>query len=239
MTRKARYTAPLFDLDTLVLANEEFVNDVDTTVWTVTASDAGTGLVGDDARGVLTLTPADGTVTDNDEIYALKPNSCAIFAASRPLYFRCRLQFTETAAGVYNAACGFGSAVAANFIVDNGGGLRTSGCYAAIEKRDGETQWRLSVRNGTGNASTLSTATAGGANYQTLEVAVEDFDATTMVVTGFVDGVRMKDSNGVPIRLTVAVAGAVTMAPFVGAKLGAITNNDLLLVDLVYAHQLR
>jgi hypothetical protein len=121
----------------------------------------------------------------------------------------------------------------------HGAGLRASGCIEALEKRDGETQWRLTTRNGSTTTSTLSSTTAGGSSYQTLEIEVQDFDASSMVVTARVDGQTLLDANNRPIRHTVLIAAATEMAVWVGAKLGAITNNDVLNVDYVYAHQAR
>lgn len=238
MTRKARYTAVLNDLDTFHIFSD-FCEDQTDLLFVDTVTDSGTVLMGDAARGVAALTPSDGTVADNDEVYLATPNENFIFASGRPLYARVRLQFTETASGIYNAAVGFANAVAANLIVDDGAGLRASGCIVAIEKRDGETKWRLTTRNGSTVSTGLSQITAGGAAYQTLEIEIEDFDAVNMVVTAFVDGVPMRDSNNFPLRHFVAIASATEMQGFMGAKLGAITNNDVLNVDFAYFHQLR
>jgi len=37
--------------------------------WTSTLTDSGTAAVGDEVGGVVTLSPSDGTVADNDEAY--------------------------------------------------------------------------------------------------------------------------------------------------------------------------
>lgn len=238
MANLARFTGPLWDLDTFHIFDDFWMDQTDLT-WVDVVTDTGTVLMNDIANGTAALTPSDGTVADNDEVYLRSANENFIFASGRPLYARCRLQFIETAAGVYNAFFGFANAIAADFIVDNGGGLRASGCIAAIEKRDGETQWRLTSRNGATVNSTLSTKTAGGAAYQVLEVIVNDFDGANMQVVGKVDGEFLRDSAGKVITHFVAIASATEMHVGLGAKLGAITNNDLLNADYVYAHQLR
>jgi hypothetical protein len=93
---------------------------------------------------------------------------------------------------------GFANAPAANLIVDDGGGLRASGSILAIEKRDGETAWRLTTRNGSTVTSTLSTQTAVMASgvYQVVEVEAEDVGNGTLVCTARVNGRLLTDSNG-------------------------------------------
>ncbi len=234
----SRYTAPLRDLDTFYVFDDFDKDQSD--LWAVdTITDSGTAAVGDATRGIMVLTPSDGTVADNDEVYLATPNELFIFATNRPLYARGRLQFTETASGVYNAAFGFASAVGANLIVDDGAGLRASGCIAAIEKRDGETTWRLSTRNGSTVTSTASATIAGGSSYQILEIFIHDWDGVSMQVSGKVDGNYLRDTNGNIIRHTVLIASATEMQLFAGAKLGAITNNDTLNLDYWYAAQAR
>lgn len=238
MPKAGRFTSPLWDLDCMVLF-DDFTDDQVDTRWTDVVTDTGTVAVGDASRGIAVLTPSDGTVADNDEVYLRSANEVFLIADGRPMYGRARLQFTETAAGVYNAFFGFGNAIAADFIVDDGAGLRASGTIIALEKRDGETLWRLTTRNGSAVTSTLSTKTAGGAAYQSLELFVNEYDGTSCIVTARVDGDFLKDSSGNMIRHTMLYASATEMHVGAGAKLGAITINDVLNLDFVYAHQYR
>lgn len=233
-----RFTAPLWDVDTFYVFDDFWADQVDTQ-WVDTITDTGTVLINDAAGGIATLTPSDGTVTDNDEVYLASANELFLFLAKRNIYGRCRLNFVETAAGIYNAFFGFMNAVAANAIVDDGAGLRASGSILALEKRDGETAWRLTTRNGSTVTSTLSTAstTMIAGQYQILEVQAEDVGNGTLRCSARVNGRNLTDVNGLLIRHSVAIASATEMQVGVGAKLGAITNNDLLLVDYIYAAQ--
>jgi hypothetical protein len=233
-----RETAPLWDLDTFFVF-DDFWGDQTDLFWIDTITDLGSAAVGDASRGIITLTPSDGTVADNDEVYLASANQLFIFAASRPLYARSRLQFTETAAGIYNAFFGFMSGVAADAIVDNGGGMRASGSLAVIHKIDGETVWRCTTRNGSSTTTTVSTTTAGGAAFQELEVIGQDTDGVNFTFTFKVNGVYLRDANGLVIRHSVPIASASIMAAAAGAKLGAITNNDTLNIDYIYAAQHR
>lgn len=232
-----RFTSPLWDLDTAYLF-DDFQKTIVAGEWVATLTDTGTAAVGDAAGGIVTLTPSDGTVADNDEVYLFSAKELYKFLANRNIYGRTRVSFVETAAGIYNAVFGFANAVAADFIVD-GGGLRASGSIIALEKRDGETAWRLTTRDTAGAVSTLSTAstTMTSGQFQVLEVQAEDVGNGTMRCSARVNGRNLVDVNGAPIRHSVLIASATEMSVGVGAKLGAATNNDLLLVDYIYAAQ--
>lgn len=239
MANLNRFTAPLWDLDVFHVFDDFWMDQTDLT-FVDTVTDSGSVAIGDATRGIATLTPSDGTVADNDEVYLASANELFLFAAGRPIYGRCRLQFTETASGVYNAAFGFQNAVGANSLIDDGGGPKVSGSTLAIAKIDGETVWRLYTACNGVSTTTKSQTTAGGSAYQVLEIFCEDVgDGVNMRVLAKVDGEYLKDANGYVIRHTVAIASATEMQVFAGAKLGAATNNDVLLVDYIYAHQAR
>ena len=233
-----RFTAPLWDLDTAYLF-DDFEETLSTNRWTATLTDTGTAAVGDALGGILTVTPSDGTVADNDEAYVASAKALFQFTAGRNLYARFRLTFTETASGVYNAFAGFMSSVGANAIVDDGGGLRASGSILAIHKIDGETVWRFTVRNGSNVTTTASVQSAVMASgvYQVLEVQGEDVGNGSFRCCARVNGKYLTDANGLVIRPSVLISGSSLMQVGFGAKLGAVTNNDLLLVDHVYAAQ--
>lgn len=208
--------------------------------WTTVVSDSGTIAGGDAANGILTLTPSDGTVADNDEAYLKASNETFLVAAGKPLYGECRLQFTEINTDDANVAFGFANAVAANLIVDDGAGLRTSGSILAIYKVDGETVWRCVSRNSGASEVTItqSTTTAGGSSYQRLQIEVVDVRGTTATVVFKVDGIHLKDSNNVTIKHEITIASQTEMQPFVGVKNGG-ANLETVLVDWIVAGQTR
>lgn len=218
----------------------DFVDDQSDLFFVDTITDTGSALVGDAVGGIMVLTPSDGTVADNDEVYLASANEIFKYAAGKPFYGECLLQFTETAAGVYNAAFGFANAVAANMLVDDGGGPRASGSTAVIYKVDGGTVWRCATRNNGVVTDTISTTTAGGSAYQKLSIECVDFTSTQMKVLFKVNDIPLKDSTyGLEIIHTVTVASSTEMQVFAGAKLGAATNNDVLNLDYLGAWQVR
>lgn len=235
-----RFTQPLWDLDTFYVWND-FDKDQADTDAVDTVTDSGTVLMGDDVCGLVTLTPSDGTVGDNDEAYLATPNENFKFGTNRQIYGRCRLKFTETTATVYNVAFGFQNAVGANSIIDDGGTniVKTSGSTLAICKKDTEAVWTaVSACNGTATL-TKSTAAAVTATWYVLEIICSDWDGVSMQVTYKVDGTYLKDTNGNKIIHTVAIASATEMQMWVGAKLGAATNNDTTVVDYWYGAMTR
>jgi hypothetical protein len=238
MANLVRYTWPLRNLDAFEVF-DDFNFDQSTALVVATTTDSGTVAMGDEANGVMTLTPSDGTVADNDEAYAATPNANLIFAANTSIYLRGRMKWAETAAGVYNAAFGAQNAVGANSVIDDGGGLKVSGSTLGIYKVDGESVFRtVSACNGVATV-TKSTTPAVAATWYVLEIFCADWDGVKMQVTYKVDGQYLKDANGLIIRDTVAIASAAQMQVFYGAKLGAITNNDVLKADYWYAAQTR
>lgn len=233
-----RYSADLNELQ-IVKVFDDFVADQSDLFFVDTITDAGTALAGDEVNGVMTLTPSDGTVADNDEVYIASANAIFKYGTNREIYGRCKLQFTETTATIYNVGFGFMDAVGANTLIDDGGGPKVSGSTLAIYKVDGGAVWKCaSACNGTSTISTSTTSAVTATDY-VLEIECKDWDGVSMQVCFKVDGVYLKDSNNLVIKHTVAIASAAQMQVWAGAKLGAITNNDTTKVDYIYAAQTR
>lgn len=238
MANLARFGQPLIDLD-VVQVFSDFVDDQSDLFFVDTITDTGTALVNDDINGVMTLTPSDGTVADNDEVYIASANEIFRFGTNRTIYGRWKLRFAETTATIYNCAVGFMNAVGANTIIDDGGGVKVSGSTLAIYKVDGGAVWRCaSACNGTSTVSVSTTSAVAATDY-VFEIICNDWDGVSMEVSFKVDGAYLKDSNGYTIRHTVAIASSTEMQIFAGAKLGAATNNDTTLVDYIYGAQTR
>lgn len=216
----------------------DFFDDQGDLNFVDTVTDSGSVAIGDAAGGVATLTPSDGTVGDNDEAYYTTPNEIFLVANDKPFFGIARIKFAEANTDDANVFFGFGNAMVANTLVDNGGGMRASGTLIAIYKVDGETVWRCTARNGSEVTVTQSTKTAGGSAYQELEIQVHDYTSTQVQITYKVDGEYLRDSAGSVIRHTILVAAATEMQVGVGVKNGD-TNLETLLVDYIGAYQTR
>lgn len=185
---------------------------------------AGSGLtVGDEVGGVMTMAITDAT--DNDEMSLYSANEIFKHADGKPIYAISRVQFSEANTSAANfAGLLLANAPVADTLVDNGGGLRTTGSVFGIYKVDGETVWRCrSGCNGT-NTTSVSTKTAGGSAYQVLEIEIADYTSTTAQVTFYCDGVPLLDSTtNKPIVHTVLYASATEMAVGFVGKNGSTT----------------
>ena len=241
MPSVARFTSPLFDLDTHFV-HDDFSSTREDNTWVDTITDTGTVTTQDNENGVVLLDPSDCSVGDNDEAYMGRPLETFLVEAGRVLYYRARISYQEQATDDANVMVGLMNAAnAANIIVDNGAGPRATGNIFVVEKRDGETEWRLTTRNTAAVTTTLSTTTAGVANdltdWQVIEIFIFDLDGGTNVeVCAKVDGLYLRDTNNVVITHRRLIASSTEMMPFVAVKNGD-TNNELLYCDYIYAHQ--
>lgn len=221
--------------------DEDFLHYVSTHRFTTIATDSGTATVGDAVGGILALAASDGTVADNDECYIKGVSEVYKFAASKPLFIRGRLQFTEANTDDANIIFGLMSAVAANALLDNGAGPAASYSGCVFFKVDGSTVWQAeSSLAGTQTTTTLNAAgsrdgiakTAGGSSYQTLEINWVPNDSTTGDFTFFIDGVLVAKHKG------VTYTSATEMQIVAGVKNGD-TNMETLNVDYISAWQVR
>ncbi len=208
--------------------------------WTTTATDSGTVSVGDAQKGILAIVPSDGTVADNDESYVKSTAEVFKFVAGCALYGEALIQFSEANTNTANVFFGFADAIAADTLVDNGAGLKTSFSGACIYKVDGGTVWKCVSSNSTTQTISTSLTTAGGSAYQKLSIEARDTDGTNFEITFFCDGQPLLDATSRrPIKHFVAIASATEMQVGAGQKNGAITAVETLNIDYIAAYQRR
>lgn len=215
---------------------EEYVSG---DLFTLVATNSGTATNTDGAGGLLSLTPSDGSVTDNDEIYLRTTKEMFLFANDKPIYFEVRIQYTEGATDDLNVCVGLMNAVAADSILDDGGGPKASYSGAVVFKVDGGTVWNCESSLAGTQTTTASTTTAGGSAYQTIGIHFQPTTSTTGEVTFTIDGAPFLDSNGDVIKHTITYTSATEMHAFVGMKNGADTTVETLVLDYLYAAQVR
>ena len=204
--------------------------------WTATTTDSGAVTI-TAGTTVASLAMSDGTVADNDECYLASTNANYLVAAGKNLYGEARIQFTEANTDDANIAFGFSSSVAANIIVDDGAGLRTSGTHFVIYKVDGGTAWICESRNGSTVSRNTSSTTAGGSAYQVLGVEIVELTTTTCTAVYKVDGVILRDATtGQPIRHQVLYSGLSNCQLWAGGKNGG-ANLETLNIDYIAAVQ--
>lgn len=208
--------------------------------WKIIATDDGIPSISDGVKGVLSLAASDGTAGDNDEIYLSSAMELFKFLDDKPLMLEASIQFTEANIDDANVAVGFANAVAADLIVNNGAGMKTSGSMLAIYKVDGGTKWNVVSSCNTTQLVNTSTTTAGGSSYQTLKIEATPQRGSVLEVKFFVDGVQLVDAQTTkPIIHRLDYSSSPTeMNAFAGVKNGG-TNTETLNLDYLVALQAR
>lgn len=206
--------------------------------WTSVISDLGAVTNPDATGGRILLTPSDGTVADNDEIYLRTTAEIFLFANDKPLVAECRLQYAEAATNAANIIFGLMDAVAADAILDNGAGPKASYSGAVIYKVDGETVWRTQTSIAAAKTTNQSASTAGGSAFQTLALEFKPITSTLADVTFYLDGSQLRTSAGVPIKHAFTYTSATEMQLMIGIKNGSGTL-ETLTVDYAACFQLR
>lgn len=176
------------------------------------------------------LSIASGAV-DNDEKYVSSLHEIFKFAASKPLYFQCRVKLTEAATDDSNIIIGVSDTVGADFLLDNGAGPAASYDGAVFFKVDGGTVWQFETSNAGTQKTTSNAGAFTSATYIELGFIFDPADGTTGTVTPYIDGVK-------GTALDITLSGLEEMAVVAGVKAGG-ANAETLLVDYIKVTQIR
>ena len=205
---------------------------VSTDEFTSILTDSGTAADSDAAGGVLVMAASDGSVGDNDQTLLKTTQEVFKVANNKPIVVEASLQFSEANTDDANVFFGLQDAIAADCILDNGGGIKTAGDGYVIYKKDGGTKWIChSHVNGGAATETTSTVTAGGSAYQKLRIEIKPYSASYANVAFYIDGVHVASHNQ-------SYASSTEMHLGCGVKNGD-TNLETLNVDYIYGEQLR
>ena len=217
----------------------DFEHFVTADAFTSLVADAGTSIAVNDAvGGRLSLTTG---ATDNNEADVRTTAEVYLVADNKPIYFECLAQYTEANTDDANVMHGLMSALAANSLVDDGAGVRTTGNYFVFFKVDGETTWRVRSRNGTETETNDTAVTAGGATYQRfgIEIDNEGDGSSNVAVKFFIDGQQCRDATTLrPIVHTILIASSTEMNAGSYVKAGS-ANSEVLVIDYLGAIQKR
>lgn len=231
------YEEVLYAKDTYLFGSD-FDHFVTADQFTSLVSDAGTGCsVSDGAGGRVSLTTA---ATDNNEVAIRSTTELFLVADDKPLRYVARMQYTEANTDDANVFLGFANAIGANLLVDDGAGVKTTGNFFCFFKVDGGTTWQVRSRNGTETETNDTGVTAGGADFHTFRIEIDNEGTGTNVqVKFFIDDVQCRDASTLrPIVHTIAVASSTEMHAGVYAKAGS-ANGETIVVDYLYAWQKR
>ncbi len=213
--------------------------------WTTIASDAGGSNILDQVGGVMELDASDATVADNDEVY-IHTAEVFLFASGAPLIAEAYIKFIEANTDDANILFGLMDGIAANHLLDNGGGPAASYAGAVFFKVDGSTYWQAESSDGATQKTTLldgtqpvmqgsnatgEAQTAGGA-WQRLTIDWRPKSSSRADVAYFIDGVLVAK------HVDFTYANATEMAVVAGVKNGG-ANEEKLDLDYVFAYQKR
>jgi hypothetical protein len=138
------------------------------------------------------------------------------------------------------------NAPAANHLQDDGAGPAASYSGAVFFKTDGGTTWNFETSLAGAQITTALAATSpnGAADWHSLKITVKSRDATTLIITPWIDengGQDFKialDANGNQVQHTVALGSPTEMGVIMGVKNGG-ANNEVIDFDYVSCWQLR
>lgn len=204
---------------------DHFDHYVTADLWTTVATNSGTITVGDAAGGIVTIAASDATIVDNDETYMKQTAETFKLADDKPLHFLAIVKFTEANTDDANIIVGTMEGVAANALIDDGGGPATALDSLCFYKLDGGTTWQTCVEvNGTQSLAAADPAVTAGAAYQALEIDWLPTSSTTGKATFKINDVVVRSVD-------FTYTSASEMQAVFGVKGGADDKAESLLVD--------
>lgn len=192
--------------------------------WVVVedAGAAGGDVLTDAAGGVLSI-GCDGD--DNDECYVASIAEIFKFQTDKRLTFEARVKLTEANDDDANFIIGLSNTVAADSLLDNGGGPMASYDGAVFFKVDGGTKIQFESSNAAAQVTNNALADFESGEWVTLKFAYDYNDGVTGKITPYVDGVAGTVHD-------ITIAGLEEMHVLMGVKAGG-ANEEALLVDYV------
>lgn len=237
MGNKILYTSELLknSREQFELFDEFFAyNDGD--LWTKLAADTNATVAHEGSVGKTRVKLFTGDAIKNNEAAFATTNECFKFIAGKPIMIEAELEFAESATDDAKVAWGLADAIGANFITDAGAVTATDAVM--LWKNEDTTTWRFHTEINGSSTSTLSATTAGGSSPQRLRIECMPVSSTVFECRPFVDGVQLKDANGVPIMHRVTLGTATDMDFGAYVKSGAGTSGqETLYVGSMYGAQ--
>ena len=184
------------------------------------------------------------TASDNEEAYFYTDENYK-YILNKPFMLVVRAKFTEVDTSAHNAFIGFMDGVAANALVDNGGGPKATFDGCGFYKIDGETKWHFITSDATTKIDTTLDLTFGPGDHQTFAILVEPYSSTNYKATPFVDteggnALQMIAENGASARAPLVSHDATyttptDMAVMIGVKQGGATGTASRIDLVAYA----
>ena len=222
--------------------DDDFLEYVTADLWTGILTATGTVTVGDAAGGVAALTPSDGTVVENDQVYLKTTHELFLIAANKPIVAEIKQQYTPDAA-LLTVVFGLMNAVAADAIADTTGLLKADFSGACFYASRGDTTWRVIYSDGTtqtiveldadGSLDGVAKTAASAAPGQILRIEIVPVTSALVDVMFYIADklvCKMKDKT---------IASATHMNAFAGMKNGEATVVETVNIDRFACYQKR
>lgn len=177
-----------------------FLTATSTAKYTVTTVTDGTVLQIDAAGGGVAIKSAAASASGNEDCYLARESESFKPAAGKPLKFGALVQATEDDVNQNNLIVGLTDGVAADLLVNDGAGPKTSGTTLAFFKVDGGLNWNVHASLSTAQTSVELTAAnsldgqahvGSGAAKQLLEIEFIPKNATQSDIVYYIDGVAV------------------------------------------------
>jgi hypothetical protein len=212
----------------------------------VIATNAGTVTISDGVKGVCAISPG---AVDNDEIYLCTSTEVFKFADQKPAVAECLIQWTESTTDDANIIFGFKDAVAADSVLDDGGGPAASYSGAVFFKVDGGTTWNVETSVGSTQSTKALSAdyaldkvahSSSSTSYQLLRIEIHPYSSTQVRVEFYLGTlVNAGDWSMTHVATNyVTFSGCTEMQVFVGVKNGS-AHAETLNIDYLGCGQLR
>lgn len=177
-----------------------FLTASSTDKYTVVTAVDGSVLQKDAVPGGVAILSAAASAAGNEDTYLVREAETFLPAAGKPLIFEALVQATEDDTNQNNLFVGLTDAAAANLLVNDGAGPKTSGTTLAFFKKDGGLNWWVHVSLSTTQSSVELTAlnsldktahVGSGAAKQRLRIEFKPKNATQADVSFYIDGVHV------------------------------------------------
>lgn len=175
-----------------------FLTATSTDKYTVVTAVDGTVLQRDSAGGGVDIKSAAASASGNEDCYLAREAETFKPVADKPIIFEAMVQATEDDTNQNNLIVGLTDAVAANLLVNDGAGPKTSGTTLAFFKKDGGLNWWIHASLSTTQTSVELTAAnsldkvahvGSGAAAQRLRIEFMPINSTVGEVRFFIDDV--------------------------------------------------
>lgn len=210
-------------------------------MYTVVTAVDGTVLLADAVGGRVNIKSAAATA-GNEDCYLVREPEAFLFAASKPLVFEALVQATEDDTNQNNLFVGLTNAAAADLLVNDGAGPKTSGTTLAFFKKDGGLNWWVHCSLSTTQTSVELTAAnsldgqahvGSGAAQQRLRIEFLPKNSTQADVNFYIDGVHV-------YKITDYVfTNATEVQAVCGTKDGDSADEVTIQLDYWFCYQVR